>query len=510
MSDIETPVLLSDEEIADFLEQKFKTIVDKGPGWVPDFMSFAVTSSLHDSLQPKYFGDVGDEVAVSGYLQRPLYELMAERLPENWRTVEKLNSLDVRSLLDSVRNAEGFDSAYQEAIENTYQKYEKIVTGILSDTLQDPSLTNPEGMSEDIARATAADLVANSRPTQNSYTDDPFTVWTNIEIQAGQQSGLIPANAPVGPVAPANANASTSTSSSTTFTPNAGAYVARSGAAAAGVNAPSLLTTSIAQLSADEIEMLFNLRSADEAINQYRVLNANVDSLGNVINYIPGRLRVDSGNLFNEEIEITSRSGAAAGNVRRQQLGTRTLDQTLLLPNQMTEQQIKNLTDRMREAGIFEMTNGEPTIIGDPTDPQFKRSWRQLVSLSVQHNRPITEILISSIEARQAYLENERTKFRANLTDPAAIRLQTQALARNILGRSINEIETNQIVDMVHNWQKESQLAQVDPEATGDNIGVDWNARMEEYLRETYPAEAQSTDLANTYQTFKNLVTGTN
>ena len=292
-------------------------------------------------------------------------------------------------------------------------------------------------------------------------------------------------------------------------------------------------TTEIARpsfLGEADIELLFNTQSADGAIDTYlrelgRRSAFNEDrgaamQAGSPYSQVGLEAPQDELRIqYRDEVDpVRQRALGPGGNTMGGTMTptwdrkSYTLTETLKLPNTMSREQLKVLTDRMRDAGLFEGT-GEPSAIGNPTDPNFKQAWRNLISQSVQQDRPMWDLLGEAIKGREDAKNAERDAFTAALSDPSTIRLTAQALASSIIGRHVTPEETDEFVQRVHAWERESQQAAYeaggeDYDGDGDIVTVDWEARMEEAIRQENPEEAEAKSQANQYENFRAMLGG--
>jgi len=183
-----------------------------------------------------------------------------------------------------------------------------------------------------------------------------------------------------------------------------------------------------------------------------------------------------------------------------------TLAQAIRLPAGWTRAEVTAMSEKMRKAGIYDQAGGEPTVKGDPFDPQFKRAYQLLLGKSLEANRPINQILDEQAIAYEELL-NEEDRIRTRLSDPARLRISADALSREVLGRIATDTERAQLVEMIHNWERQEAVA-AGPDGDDEVTDVDWQARMEETIREQNPGEAGAHDVAMQYDTFRGLLRG--
>lgn len=244
--------------------------------------------------------------------------------------------------------------------------------------------------------------------------------------------------------------------------------------------------------------------------------------------------------------------------------GSYTINETLQLPSSMSRNELMRLQFRMRQAGLFD--NGEPTIPGDATDTRFKYAWRQLIAQSLETGRPITEVLSSrQIDLLRAENSELDQALNVQLSDPAAIRQSSDQLGTGTLGRRLSDDEHAAVVEFVHNLEQQNarydaaqrqraedaadpnagrlnELVELDPNDTsrfGSKFDAEFNdndrrasqiveemmagepeaqaapdvradiaARMQEWVRNDNPVEAESHDAADQYDAFRRLLAG--
>lgn len=185
------------------------------------------------------------------------------------------------------------------------------------------------------------------------------------------------------------------------------------------------------------------------------------------------------------------------------------LSQALNLPFSMSRQEIARLTTKMEKAGLFaQIDGGAPTIKGDPTDPQFKKAYRLLLSKSIQEGKPTSTVLQTSMAA---YEEMRADQLQMSLSDPSRVRIASDALSRNILGRKATAQEQAQLVKLVHNWERSAAEQAFDMQTEdkgGEVTEVDWEARLEETIRNQNPDEAGAKDVQRQFDVFQGLLAG--
>lgn len=194
-----------------------------------------------------------------------------------------------------------------------------------------------------------------------------------------------------------------------------------------------------------------------------------------------------------------------------------TLTEMTRLPNDMTRDEAAALHDKMKKAGIFDISGGEPVLPGDVTDPAFKRAWKNLMRMSMETGQSMTSILASrAISMEEEVLGSLAT----SLTDPARLRINADAYAREAIGRKLSEEEQAKMTEFIHGLERENALTAqgLEDYSTGEEtLGVDpveegtmfdTDAQMQEFIEKENPDEAGAFDLANQYEQFTRMLAG--
>lgn len=186
-------------------------------------------------------------------------------------------------------------------------------------------------------------------------------------------------------------------------------------------------------------------------------------------------------------------------------------------PLEMTRDELMVIHERMKKAGIFDMVGGEPSVPGDPTDPKFKAAWQQLAAMSLESGNSMTSILK---ERENAMEEALAAAFSTRLTDPARLRLNGDAYARDQIGRKLNDEEHAALTQFIHDLERRNAMidAGLEERASGidiegvegldEGIVADIDARMSEWIATNNPGEEGARDIAEQYSTFTSLLRG--
>jgi ABC-type proline/glycine betaine transport system ATPase subunit len=138
------------------------------------------------------------------------------------------------------------------------------------------------------------------------------------------------------------------------------------------------------------------------------------------------------------------------------------------LPHELSESELARLQTRMHEAGIFDLPEMDrPQRVGDPTDPNFKKAWQRLASLSLETGKSMTTIINDRRTARQAALGEDALGLGSTesvtgvlLTDPARIRTSANTIAAASIGRRLTPDEQTELVSYVHELERRNKLVQ--------------------------------------------------
>lgn len=317
-----------------------------------------------------------------------------------------------------------------------------------------------------------------------------------------------------------------------TVDPNTGAVVANPQNNAAGSDFLQTVsdlmngsTTSAIELPAfmtdEDVQFMFRTESAESSIDTYltelggreqvrdQVRSEGIPGVSHLIP--PDSIRVDL-----EGVDGVPRKNyqAPTNELRPQDQGPAQgqkyrLSQALNLPFSMSREQVTALSDKMKRAGIYmQIDGGEPAVMGDPTDPQFRRAYKLLLSKSIQTGSTVTNVLETSMASVD---EAQADMLRVSLTDPARLRIAADTLGKNILGRKMTAKEQAQLVRSIHAWQRDEAEQAFDMttnETGGELTEVDWQARMEEMIRAENPGEAGAHDTMQQYEQFRGLIAG--
>lgn len=191
---------------------------------------------------------------------------------------------------------------------------------------------------------------------------------------------------------------------------------------------------------------------------------------------------------------------------------TYTVQDVARLPSTMSRQEVSDIQKKLVAAGYI-----EKDAMNDPTnfsDPAFKNAWQMLIGESLERKVPMTELLREKARIRQIAVEKE---LATSLTDPARLRLNADAMAKQVLGRNLQPEEQSQLVEYLHELERRNAkiAAGYDPdspegleELDRETITADIDARMQNWIREDNLDEASAKDVSDQYDVFSDLLAG--
>ena len=191
-----------------------------------------------------------------------------------------------------------------------------------------------------------------------------------------------------------------------------------------------------------------------------------------------------------------------------------TLSQMSKKPQEMSRQQVVNLSKKMEQAGIYEIVGEKPMIPGDWTDSAFKKGFEALMGLAVQKNVSMTALLQGRTSTYQKSLEDAMS---TRLTDPARIRMQVDDTAKSMLGRTLSPEEHVEFTEFVHELERrnakvESGLDTSTSVGTIDDLDegiiADIDARLSDKIREDNLTEFSGERVQDQYDAFSNFLAG--
>lgn len=206
--------------------------------------------------------------------------------------------------------------------------------------------------------------------------------------------------------------------------------------------------------------------------------------------------------------------GASGRDAEREYKNTYTLTEMQRYPSeQMSPAEVIAMSKRLEAAGFYQ-NGGKPTSAGDATDVNFKAAWKQLMVKALESGQSMTDVLD---ENEASYKDALQEQFSTQLTDPARVRMNADAIGRSTLGRKMTDEEHGKMIEFVHNLERRNAMvgAGLDPdvdlpgvEQLDEGIIADIDAQMNEFTRAQNPDEAGGKDVADQYSVFSSMLAG--
>lgn len=221
---------------------------------------------------------------------------------------------------------------------------------------------------------------------------------------------------------------------------------------------------------------------------------------------IPGDMEVNLGLDLRERLtDAQYEAYLAMSDTERPREPLRYLDAiNFITHSNLSGAEIRNIQNHLVEAGYMD----EPDWWGDSTDTKTISAWRRLMDDSYGSGRSFADILAR----RRAKNEDDKNdkEFTRNytLTDSARIRVATDTIAQQILGRSLTDDERSAYVEAIHAY--ETDYANTFDKAIRDDEGVmiedvDVNARIEEMLANDHSVESEAFGALQQFAVFDDI-----
>lgn len=417
---------------------------------------------------------------------------LVRMIPEDMRTESVLQTADLRPLLAPIMtttwqaeqrgnidvNGQTFTPKMQSLAGSLFIDYRNKVDDQNLAELEQSGLPG-DAMAAELARL------------RDDWRSSPYTLKPTLDLQ-----GVISQDPATGAIVTTGANQQLSDI--------AAQFAQIANGAGEGGQAPAFLTP-------DDIRLMFRDNTPASAIGGYMqdLSNRQQAVSQGLIDQVPADELI---------VEMTGRTGDSGGpymrpgasvqarNQGRYGAESYTLTQALSLPNGMTEQEVRALSDKMEKAGLYAAVGGTPFIKGDPTDPAFKEAYRRLLAKSVELNRPVSTILQQDA---LAYEDALSTKTRIRLTDPTAVGQYANMIGQRELGRNLSKQEQRELVSKIHEFERRAGKDETRvSEEGGEMVDVDWQAQIEAMITGQNPEEAAAKDIAANYDTFRSLLGG--
>jgi hypothetical protein len=197
---------------------------------------------------------------------------------------------------------------------------------------------------------------------------------------------------------------------------------------------------------------------------------------------------------------------------------TKSIRETLALLNTKSPAEVKAMQQHLVAGGFLDPTAVKQNAVawGDPNDVHTRDAWRRLISASMgDRTRSMMQILQESEQALAPHLADYLdpnsgggTSVTIALTDPAAVRVMSNQLSQNLIGRKLDEVEQAQLVQQIHDMELKQGMGRAGKGTKVVNQ-VDAQAELTEAIRAKHPDEAGAADVANEFTMFNRLVKGT-
>jgi hypothetical protein len=180
-------------------------------------------------------------------------------------------------------------------------------------------------------------------------------------------------------------------------------------------------------------------------------------------------------------------------------------------PITRTPEEIKELQLRMSKAGYFGLDPdnklGEPLMWGIATDPETEDGWRQLIRDSITEGKSPNQILAERELAIKEKLAEEKAKQIRDiqLTDAAGIRVGSELIAQNLVGRKLDGAEQEQLVGFIHDLERKRAMTLM-PEGGQTEEGVDVQAQTAEFISRELPFEKSTNSLIGTFNNIRSII----
>jgi hypothetical protein len=439
-----------------------------------------------------------DKYHFSNVARNRLAAVMLSMLPESVWTTEVLSRVDMRQLLQPIATNEAMADKRGSLgeVEDPYSGE----TIDISPALQELALAEWVDLRERDRGQLIGELHARAETggLPEGVDPDGIEIYVDELLKETERAGNNTVRAGVVPDQEAfTGNVVTDPVSGDQILVGANQEFTDFASALADIESGETKTERPAFLTQDDIALMLGIDSPDAVFGRY------YDDLGNRAAFkaetglnTPDRSQVD---MYRPgPTDLRGDIGAGREKV------SYTITEALHLPQSWTRDEVAKMSERMRKAGIFAQAGGEPTVDSDPADPAFKRAYKLLLAKSIELRTPVHQLLD---DGALAYEDAVDEQIRTRLSDPARLRITANALTRDVLGRIATDAEQAALIETIHGFERENAIAS-GPEGDDEVVDVDWQARMEEMIRERNPGEAGAHDVAVQYDTFRDLLRG--
>jgi hypothetical protein len=168
--------------------------------------------------------------------------------------------------------------------------------------------------------------------------------------------------------------------------------------------------------------------------------------------------------------------------------------------------EIRKLQEKLSAAGYFDQWDGEPEFMGMDTDARTQQAWKSLVQEGFKTNKSLSQILKERTQARKLD-EEAGLKNDVRLTDSAGIRIGSDTVGQQVLGRKLTDDERSRLVRFIHGLEL-AEGKKLDKDSNDAVESVDVGARIEEWTRSANPVEAGAYDVLSQFDTLQSIIRG--
>jgi hypothetical protein len=420
---------------------------------------------------------------------------LAATMPDEMRTEKVLREGDMRALLAQVSTQGGLTDEDLAVGDETFTPRERQIAGALQ---IEKSLNLAEQIQTQLMAAGLSEEEAMVQATEwkRGYLDGTIK---RLPVFTGSVTGV----GPDGQVLLSSDASEDLADSTWSFDPTTGTE-----AAAAQVRYMS---------QADIVKLLQEDVSGDVGIRELmaseRGMQAEADAAGVDVLGRPAQVALDAKEQSRRIYGLSPDKRGPGGfgdptTVDMQK--TYGLSEIARLPTQMSRAEVLAISRKLEKAGYYDLTGAKPVQDGNPYDPAFKKAWQTLMGQSIESKTPMMQLLDDRMAAFQEQLD-ERLVTR--LTDPARIRINTDAVGQSMLGRKLRPDEHERMVQFVHDLERRNAKleAGLDPDADepdAEGTMADIEARIEEFMRGENDTEASAKEVSDQYGVFTKLLSG--
>lgn len=170
-----------------------------------------------------------------------------------------------------------------------------------------------------------------------------------------------------------------------------------------------------------------------------------------------------------------------------------------------SESDVRNIQDKLVAAGYID--DEDIQYDGRGYDQATQEAWRQLVVDSVNTGIDMAKLLQDRTISKREEDEEEEAKSLRDivLSSTPAIRLSSDSLGQQVIGRKLSTDDHARLIEFIHNMEREQQTT-LDMEGRQEVESVDMAAEIEQWISDEYSTEAGSYDVLEQFQSFNDIV----